>query len=103
MVWNHIGGIGIELNRHTYKAREKQLMLLQENPEIWQIVEKLLKSESDHEAWENNPVRPILESFRKIQNLIEDDLEERIFEVTDKFVPSEKTPEPEPKTVQGKL
>ena len=75
--------------REWCKAREDQLLKLRKNPKLWAFVERLIKTGTDAENWETNPVRPILESYRKIQNLMEDDLEERIFEAASKFVPSE--------------
>ena len=71
------------------RANEKYLMFLMENPEKWEICKKILIGGNEDEAWENNPVRPILESYRKMQNLMEDDLEERIFEASSKFMPAE--------------
>ena len=70
-------------------SHEKELRILMENPEKWALCEKLVSSGSEDEDWINNPVRPILESFRKVQNQMEDDLEEIIFKTADKFVPSQ--------------
>ena len=68
-------------------SHEKELRILMGNPKKWELVENLFASESEEEDWKNNPVRPILESFRKVQNQMEDDLEEIIFKAADKFVP----------------
>ena len=42
------------------------------------ISQNLLVSASNDEVWGNNLVRPILESYRKVQNQMEENLEERI-------------------------
>jgi len=71
------------------RSNEEFLMFLMKHPAQWALCEKLALSENVEEAWENNPIRPILESYRELQCQMEDDLEERIFSVAAEFMPAE--------------